>query len=306
MANTSHSEADIHERATTNHKEHVKDSGVRWGLQLHKLSIRDFTDSPALSSINTGVVEIMVLHACDKCIYSKTKWLLAMDMGRNALQHMHPGMQQLLPQEDVQIVLENLSGKDISNVPDYSNIDPTLNDMALATHHQTAVFSRLLLRYNLWEAIADSDYPNVPKQPGDAVDWKMCSFTMLRKRLADHFATQSKPLSLLDINKVAIQPSHHSKSIPSRTSIVRHGQAHRDRSHTSVYLQPDVSEVIPIQQQRDATEVHPYTEPTSALNSPFTPLTHDILQANLSTLSPITSTLSSLEHAQPNKPTAPG
>ncbi|KAH6560899.1 hypothetical protein BASA62_010182 [Batrachochytrium salamandrivorans] len=271
-------------RAVTTHQRQRKkdDEGCR-GLQHHRLSIRDFTDSTTLSSRNTGVVEIMILHVCDKCIYSKTKWLLAMEIGRNTLQHLHPGMDFQSTRGNVQIILETSTGEDRTIVQDCSHIDPTLSDMELTLNHQTAVFSRLLLRYGLWDILSQQKQLEFLKQDSNGIDWRQCSFTMLRGRLTDHFATRTKPLPLMDINKSEIStPRDSNQGSPTTTGVTSYNQLGRSRKPNLTRSQSSIPRV--------AQSLLHFNSP-SVLSSPFTPLTHDMLLAALEIYPSSSSTL---------------
>ena len=58
----------------------------------------------------------MVLHTCDKCIFSKSKWSIAVGMASQASKHMNL---KNIPQQDIAVVLETEDG----------NMDCNLKDM---------------------------------------------------------------------------------------------------------------------------------------------------------------------------------
>jgi hypothetical protein len=80
-------------------------------LQLETLSIKEFAANDKAHSLNYGVVELMILHACDRAIFSKQKWILAMDLtiSRERKQGTH------LPRKEI-VVLETEDGLDTFNV----------------------------------------------------------------------------------------------------------------------------------------------------------------------------------------------
>ncbi|KAL2913849.1 hypothetical protein HK105_206583 [Polyrhizophydium stewartii] len=226
------------------------------GRPLAKLSIRQLAGSAALSSLNTGVVEVMALHACDKCIYSKTKcvlklWLLAMDIARNALLHLNPGLAQ--PTETINVVLETAAGTEISTVP---------NNTYMAS-------------------------------PDEPLQWTACSFTTIREELVALFAAQPAPIAFQGAIRKAAPDNYRTAgptvcddppatSSRASTTIMAASRRYRAAPSDGPLPRASIPRVVQSVSWIDADSNQP---------SPFTPLTHDLLAGSPVLRSPVPVTL---------------
>ncbi|KAJ3219965.1 hypothetical protein HK099_004489 [Clydaea vesicula] len=88
-------------------QERKQDDLKRASLSYSQLSISEFVDDTTLDSNsgNIGVVELMIIHAGDKCIFSKTNKHLNL-------------LQNNLKSEELSIVLETESGDDVDLIRD--------------------------------------------------------------------------------------------------------------------------------------------------------------------------------------------
>ncbi|KAJ3102944.1 hypothetical protein HDU97_000183 [Phlyctochytrium planicorne] len=175
-------------------------------MSLNMLSISDFTDSGVdanVSSANIGVVEIMLLVLCDKVIYQKIKWMLAMDMAAAAAKQ----LQVVHPTTESYVILETEDGNQSTFITDYSGFDKSVDDIEKNLLRQVTVLHQTLRRYNLAEgkpnelcgylntAELHGFYPNLDFQ--DQIPWKLISFSNLRKKLVDLFSKQTGTTPLI-------------------------------------------------------------------------------------------------------------
>ncbi|KAJ1567604.1 hypothetical protein HK405_005412 [Cladochytrium tenue] len=210
-------------------------------MSLGTLSISNFAGLPRrsgkVSSANFGVVELMVLVACDKVIYQKIKWILAMDMVLAARRHLRLYPEGEENESKLVVVLETEEGDQQAHVPDISGFDKAIDDLEATLMRQLAVFSQLLRRYGLLEVL-QNHYPGMPLDP--ILPWTQLSFTRLRRQLAEHFASRD---DTLPFNVTPALPLRHrtggqidpgvgvwpSASATESTTMACSGTAHRTR-----------------------------------------------------------------------------
>jgi hypothetical protein len=118
-------------------------------LSLSQLSIKEFTDSDAAHSGNMGIVELLILHACDRAIFSKQKWILAMDMFIAAQKRLHP-LRTLL--RDFSILLETEEGIETFAVLDSSS-SPSVQEVEKTLNLSVSVLSQQLYKYSVMQGI---------------------------------------------------------------------------------------------------------------------------------------------------------
>lgn len=94
------------------------------------------------------VVELMILHTCDKCIFSKSKWILSMDMVAAASKHLNINAEATM-EEEVNLILETDDGTQFSKVKNLTRFDSSIVDIERQLLRQVSIFSQLLWRYGL-------------------------------------------------------------------------------------------------------------------------------------------------------------
>lgn len=63
---------------------------------------------------HSPVVELMIIHACNKAVFCKSKWVLALDIVQAARIHLQPGL--VHTDTFVDVVLENGEMKSMANI----------------------------------------------------------------------------------------------------------------------------------------------------------------------------------------------
>ncbi|KAJ3220342.1 hypothetical protein HDU67_000009 [Dinochytrium kinnereticum] len=155
-------------------------------MSLNLLSISDFTDSKLdgrISSSNVGVV-------CDKVIYQKIKWMLAMDMAAAAAKQ----LQVETMNSELQITLETEDGCQVATITQYTGFDISVDDIERNLIRQVSVLFQTLQRYNLLRDV-QAFYPSITMETSLA--WQLISFTHLRRRLVDLFSKQTHTTPLI-------------------------------------------------------------------------------------------------------------
>ncbi|KAI8817164.1 uncharacterized protein EV422DRAFT_257793 [Fimicolochytrium jonesii] len=139
------------------------------------------------------VLEVMMIHSCDKCIFVKSKYILALDLASAAANHLFPHGQtqrgKARPKTTVRVVLETEEGTEDAEMPDYSSLDPTIADIARTMDHHYAVLLHLLRKHGLVEKLQ----PHLPPSANAATltNWRTLSLTQLRSVLIRLFTTIS-------------------------------------------------------------------------------------------------------------------
>lgn len=138
---------------------------MKTSLSLSQLSIKEFVGlETGAHSGNFGVVELMLLHACDRCIFSKAKWILAMDMCIAKNKELHEkarGIRQfkvVLETEDGQEIMVSGDSRDYGIVLPVTfnivnNVDSSLRDIEKSLLLSVSVFSQQLWKYNVMQGI---------------------------------------------------------------------------------------------------------------------------------------------------------
>ncbi|KAJ3397450.1 hypothetical protein HDU92_007839 [Lobulomyces angularis] len=186
-------------------QERKQDNLKRASLSYSQLSISEFVDDTTLDSNsgNIGVVELMIIHAGDKCIFSKSKWILAMGMCMAANKHLNL-LQNNLKSEELSIVLETESGDDVDLIRDMKQfvLDPSINSIEKSLYLQVSIFTRLLIKYNLIDVdvlnYLDPNSKNKQKYllKSTQINWKLVSFTKIRKILVKLLTSKNWILSI--------------------------------------------------------------------------------------------------------------
>ncbi|KAI8813117.1 hypothetical protein BJ742DRAFT_767730 [Cladochytrium replicatum] len=166
-------------------------------FNLAKLSISEFTNLPKrkANSGNFGVVELMVIHAADRCVLSKMKWIVAMEISGNTAKRIISRTTSDFDAEsesklnaELQVVAESEDGLQTIGIIPQVQKDQTIFDIEKALTHQASVLWHLIRRYELAE---DAGVPYT--QP----HWRTISFTKVRKGLLDLFASnRHSPITL--------------------------------------------------------------------------------------------------------------
>jgi hypothetical protein len=119
-------------------------------LSLSQLSIKEFAVSDTAHSGNFGIVELLILHACDRAIFSKQKWILSMDMyiaSKSRAKDVGADLNR-----DISIVLETPEGIETFNVPDSSSISSiSMQEVERTLNLSVSVFSQQLWKYNVMQ-----------------------------------------------------------------------------------------------------------------------------------------------------------
>ncbi|KAJ3414866.1 hypothetical protein HDV05_005930 [Chytridiales sp. JEL 0842] len=174
----------------------IKDATVPKRVMTHsRMSISTFagtsTEDATLSTLNTGVVEIMFLVVCDKIIYQKIKLIIAMDMAGATVKHLKLTPDQA--KKTCQVVLETEEGTQTTTFTDYHGSDDIINDLESVLLGQVSVLNQLLRQYNLKDEIQKL-YPTIDMSKS-VLPWKQICFTRLRRELTEIFRRQAQPMS---------------------------------------------------------------------------------------------------------------
>ncbi|KAL3899279.1 MAG: hypothetical protein SGCHY_002158 [Lobulomycetales sp.] len=122
---------------------------MKTSLSLSQLSIKEFVGlETGAHSGNFGVVELMLLHACDRCIFSKAKWILAMDMCIAKNKELHEKARGI---RQFKVVLETEDGQEIMVSGDSRDYDSSLRDIEKSLLLSVSVFSQQLWKYNVMQ-----------------------------------------------------------------------------------------------------------------------------------------------------------
>ncbi|TPX50406.1 hypothetical protein SeMB42_g00351 [Synchytrium endobioticum] len=143
------------------------------------LSICQFARSPDFDSSTLGVVEIMILHAIDKCIHAKVKWIMALELTLAASK-----TRKLSPSgaETIFITVEaDRADNQVQEMLDLANSDASLSTMERIVAKATSVLTSLLRRHGLLAEI-------LPNQPSYLpLSYHSQNFTKLRIAALDYF-----------------------------------------------------------------------------------------------------------------------
>jgi len=164
------------------------------------LSISEITNTRygVLNRKNTGVVEIMILEACDRCIQSKIKWQLTRALIA------YPSPIDLIPGEFDDFVSEIEKGK-IEKLSKQKSQDKSLDESEQLIYHSINVLYCQLIRNSLFYVLKrfiqaqlnisyDEKELDYKKLLTD--NWKRISFTNLKKSLIVHISKQKSFLPL--------------------------------------------------------------------------------------------------------------
>ncbi|KAI8814016.1 hypothetical protein BJ742DRAFT_788200 [Cladochytrium replicatum] len=164
---------------------------------LAKLSISEFTNLPKrkANSGNFGVVELTVIHAAEKCILSKMKWIVAMEISGNTAKRIVSRTTSETDSDsesnrnaEIHVVAESEDGLQTIEIIPQVQKDQTILDIEKTLTHRASVLWHLIRTYEL------SQEAGVPiSQP----HWRTISFTKVRKGLLEAFANnRHSPISL--------------------------------------------------------------------------------------------------------------
>ncbi|KAJ3333701.1 hypothetical protein HDU76_004847 [Blyttiomyces sp. JEL0837] len=137
-------------------------------MSLHLLSISNLAGTERggpYDSNRIGVVEAMCLVACDKVIYQKIKWILAMDMAAAA----KPPQTELESVDQVSVVMETQDPTNITKMHRLKNPEKSIDDLEKNLFHYVSVLYQLLRRYQLLQRVSDSFQIHDPASPSHAL-----------------------------------------------------------------------------------------------------------------------------------------
>nr|KAJ3419418.1 hypothetical protein HK105_006987 [Polyrhizophydium stewartii] len=180
-----------------------------------------------------------------------------MDIARNALLHLNPGLAQ--PTETINVVLETAAGTEISTVP---------NNTYMGALPLSIV------------------YPKSRK-------WTACSFTTIREELVALFAAQPAPIAFQGAIRKAAPDNYRTAgptvcddppatSSRASTTIMAASRRYRAAPSDGPLPRASIPRVVQSVSWIDADSNQP---------SPFTPLTHDLLAGSPVLRSPVPVTL---------------
>ncbi|KAI8907158.1 hypothetical protein EDD86DRAFT_208885 [Gorgonomyces haynaldii] len=150
---------------------------------MKTFNVANFTHG--LTSKQAGVVEIMILHALDKVVFAKDKFLKTVDIVEASKRHLQPTKQHNDETESVQ--MEDGSTRQIP--VHLATYEKTIYNMEKDLRNANMVLSRLLWSY---EILPIKDNPDMPLNYGDSLNWKQIHYKKLRTQLEDIFS--KKPL----------------------------------------------------------------------------------------------------------------
>ncbi|KAI8995151.1 hypothetical protein BC832DRAFT_596051 [Gaertneriomyces semiglobifer] len=113
-------------------------------LQIKPFSIQEFVGTKKLP--RDAIVEIMIIHLCDKCAYLKEKYILSLEIAAAAADHLYPGART---RKTVRIAAESDDNQEVKNVPDFSHIDASIKNIEKLLDHQFSLLMRLAWRHDL-------------------------------------------------------------------------------------------------------------------------------------------------------------
>ncbi|ORX81277.1 hypothetical protein BCR32DRAFT_12981 [Anaeromyces robustus] len=184
------------------------------------LSISEITNTRlgVLNRKNTGVVEIMILEACDRCIQGKIKWQLTRALIA------YPSPIEIDSDDFEEFVSEIEKGK-IERLSKEKSKDKSLDETEQLIYHSIHVLYCQLIRNSLFYVLKrfiqaqlnltyDENEPDYKKILTD--NWKKISFTNLKKSLIVHISKQKNFLPL------RIPKYYKSKNFPKLSNAVLH------------------------------------------------------------------------------------
>ncbi|KAJ3193243.1 hypothetical protein HK101_005179 [Irineochytrium annulatum] len=126
------------------------------------------------------VVEIMCLVVCDKVIYQKVKYMLAMDMTKAAYAQLQlpatsPKSADGKPDEPVPVTLETEDGEQVAEIVQFKAFDKSVDEIERTLVRQVSVFGQLLRRYGLLDGtfpVSNTEYGLGGKQSDTLKEWR--------------------------------------------------------------------------------------------------------------------------------------
>ncbi|KAJ3177185.1 hypothetical protein HDU85_005963 [Gaertneriomyces sp. JEL0708] len=113
-------------------------------LQIKPFSFQEFVGTKKLP--RDAIVEIMIIHLCDKCAYLKEKYILSLEIAAAAADHLYPGART---RKTVMVAAESDDNQEVRNVADFSHIDASIKNIEKLLDHQFSLLMRLAWRHDL-------------------------------------------------------------------------------------------------------------------------------------------------------------
>jgi len=242
-------------------------------LSLSQLSISEFTGNAGMNSGNIGVVEVLILHSCDKCIFSKSKWILSMDMINAAKRNLNisAGSDNEENPEFV-VVMETEKGVETTKVRNMSKFDPSIMEIERVLYLQTSIFSQMLIKYGLMTELSQKLVTTPMAANQGQLDWKIYSFTTIRAILVSLFEKRTLITIKLKQNNPALAEMRKSNSVDAMIGTVTNRSSSRSREASFGVVQD---------QKKQSDLVITVNEKIVSITHMPTPLTHDAIGRNI-------------------------